>query len=80
MDKILPDIAYDKKLHIACGFAIAISSYLIGIWGLALAILAGIGKEVYDWWDYGKPDMYDMLATWAGGLCGFAAVQLLEAL
>ena len=80
MDKIFPDIPNDKRLHIACGFCIALSSYFIGIWGLILAMLAGVGKEIYDYFDYGKPDILDFAATLLGGVVGWAAVQLLGAL
>ena len=73
-------VPYDKKLHIFIGFFISLTSVFIGIWGLTLAILAGIGKEVYDYFDYGKPDILDFAATLLGGVIGWAVVQLLEAL
>lgn len=62
---------YDKQLHFLCGLLI---SLLIGlynpIYGLLTGVTAGIGKEVYDYYDYGLFDKYDMLATWAGAVIG----------
>ena len=58
----------------------ALSSIWIGIWGLILAVLAGIFKEVYDYLDYGKYDICDMLATWIGAIAGDLVVQLGQAL
>ena len=73
-------IPYDKKLHIGAGFVLALSSFFIGIYGLVLALLAGIFKEVFDYFDYGKPDVYDALATWCGGVIGFTVVQMVRVL
>lgn len=62
---------YDKKLHILCGLLL---SLLIGvynpIYGLFAGVVAGVAKEVYDYYDYGLFDKYDMLATWAGAVIG----------
>lgn len=64
-------MSYDKKLHFLCGCIIAL---LIGlynpIYGLLAGMTAGVAKEVYDYYDYGLPDKYDMLATWAGAFIG----------
>ena len=80
MDKIFPDLPYDKKLHIACGFAIALIMGFITdpITGIGFALAAGIFKECYDQYDYGKYDIMDMLSTWCGGACGFALVSLIS--
>lgn len=64
-------IPYDKKLHFLCGFLI---SLLVGLYnplyGLLAGVTAGVAKELYDYYDYGLFDKYDMLATWAGALIG----------
>lgn len=62
-------IPHDKKLHFCCG---CIISLLIGlynpIYGLSAGVVAGVAKEIYDYYDYGLFDKYDMLATWAGAV------------
>lgn len=62
---------YDKKLHFLCGCIIAL---LIGlynpIYGLLAGITAGVAKEVYDYYDYGGPDIKDFLATAVGSILG----------
>lgn len=80
MDKI-KSIPYDKKLHFGAGLGIAL---LVGIvsfvpwYGLVAGVLAGIAKEVYDWHDYGKFDVKDMIATWIGALVGFGIITALQ--
>ena len=63
-------IPMDKVLHFAAGFTIALIGALI--WdneiGFALAILAGISKEIYDQFKYGGFDWKDLLVTILGGL------------
>lgn len=80
LSKFLPNIPFDKKLHFLCGFLIAvIMGFIIDpITGLGLSIAAGIGKECYDDYDYGKYDIADMIATWIGGAVGFALVSLIN--
>lgn len=71
-------MAYDKKLHLLCGFAIAIvaGSYTPAT-GLICSVAAGVAKEVYDEYDYGGFDKQDMLATWAGSFLGVSIAHLL---
>ena len=67
-------IAYDKKLHFIAGIVICILVALIfknPLFGLIASVIAGIGKEIYDYYDYGKPDFLDCLATWVGGIAGY---------
>ena len=62
---------YDKKLHFLCGLLI---SLLIGLYnplyGLSAGVTAGVAKEVYDYYDYGGPDIKDFLATAVGSILG----------
>ncbi len=71
---------YDKTLHFAAGAAISLAAgVLIGpIWGLAAAIAAGIYKEIYDYVDYGRPDVWDAVATAAGGLLAYLVIVLVR--
>ena len=65
-------MADDKKLHMTCGFCIAlfVGSLCNPELGLTAGMAAGIAKEVYDYYDYGLFDKYDMYYTWAGALIG----------
>lgn len=64
-------MADDKKLHFLCGL---LTSLLVGlynpVYGLSAGVTAGVAKELYDYYDYGLFDKYDMLATWAGAVIG----------
>lgn len=62
----------DKQYHFLAGFsiALALSSYS-PVAGLALGMLAGVVKEVYDFKSYGLFDKVDMLYTWAGAAFGY---------
>jgi len=65
-------MAYDKQLHFIAGFLIAILAgyFFSPLWGLTAAIVAGLLKEVRDWYCYHGFDEKDMLSTWLGGLLG----------
>ena len=68
-------IAKDKQLHFAVGAAVSvIAVYVSGAaWlGVGVAAVLGAGKEVYDHLhrDRHTPDIYDFLATVAGGAAG----------
>ena len=62
----------DKIYHLVAGFTISlIFGFINPVLGLALAIIAGVGKEIYD-----KKikksviDPLDVIATTVGGLLG----------
>lgn len=60
-------IPYDKRIHFAVCFLIALLLFpLIGWWGAAFAMLAGIAKEMFDFDDYGLFSWGDILADLAG--------------
>lgn len=70
-------IGKDKLLHAAAGAVIAIVAALIwrftvgngwAFAGICSALLAGVGKELYDRRDYGVFDLEDVAATVIGGL------------
>lgn len=64
----------DKLLHFAAGAIIAFPATLaVGeVWGIAIAVFAGVAKEIRDELAYGGADLGDLLATVAGGLVGMA--------
>lgn len=70
----------DKQAHFWAGLAIMLAVSLFGGWvlGLSLAIIAAIGKEIYDMTGRGTPDYMDAVATIAGGLAG-AGLYLVRA-
>lgn len=72
-------MAYDKKLHLACGLAIAFIFGINSPWiGMTTGIVAGIVKEIYDYFDYGLFDKKDMLFTWLGSTIGTGLAILLK--
>lgn len=74
-----PKIPYDKRLHFLAGLLICIIASLTvnPTYGLAFAMAAGVVKEVYDYFDYGGPDVIDCLATWLGGGAGYAVAMMM---
>ena len=77
-------ITKDKIQHFLAGFIIsAIIGLFNSLLGLILAILAGVGKEVYDYISNRyyqckhTVDLYDCLATVLGGLIGYNVIQVL---
>ena len=66
-------LARDKWLHVLAGvvLAILVSVFESPAAGLGVAISAGVLKESYDWFDYGRFDFMDMFATCIGGLVVF---------
>jgi len=75
------DIPYDKRLHIIVGCAIflfASTVFPVDI-SIGSVIVAGIGKEIYDYFHPNHTcDFWDALATFAGGAIGFLARYFLE--
>lgn len=69
----------DKQAHFLAGLAIIHSVALFVDWrtGLVVAFAAGVGKEIVDYFRYGKPDRWDALATWLGGIAG-AVLHLIK--
>lgn len=63
MNKFYPP--YDKCLHFITGFFIfEISTIFVSDWiALVIVSLFGAGKEIYDYFDYGKFDILDAAFT-----------------
>ncbi len=62
----------DKRYHLTAGFVLSVvgSMMFTPIIGVGLGIVAGVLKEVKDYFDYGGPDLMDMVATTAGAVAG----------
>ena len=74
-------IEYDKKLHFVVCFAIAFALYpIIGWLGIGTSLATGIGKELYDYYDYGKFSWSDILADVAGIIVAILTIILIKAL
>jgi hypothetical protein len=73
-------IPQDKLEHFIAGVSIFGSGALLFnvTAGIALACVAGIGKElVWDWWlGKGDPDPRDAISTILGGLSGLVVAML----
>ena len=77
------NIPKDKKLHFLAGVIVCFVVALIfknPMYGLIASVIAGIGKEIYDYYDYGKFDFADALATWVGGIAGYIVGVLVKSL
>jgi hypothetical protein len=75
-------LSIDKQAHFFSGLALclAVALFFGAYAGLAVAVLAGIGKEVYDIYGRGTPDIFDAVATSAGGALGFVLIMITEVL
>lgn len=70
----LQKLPHDKALHLIGGVMIfAVFNFFVN-WQVGLAMSAGIGA-LKEYWDYqskkGTPDLWDFVATFAGGILGF---------
>jgi hypothetical protein len=67
----------DKGGHLIAGVLLGLLFGLI-FWpviGLAAACVAAVGKEIRDRLGYGTPDVFDALATMAGGVLAWAGLH-----
>lgn len=73
-------MAYDKKLHLVCGLFISLIIGLIfnPVLGVTASVVAGAGKEVYDYFNKDKHtvEFKDFAVTSIGGLLGFFLLTL----
>jgi len=58
-------LTQDLILHVLAGVLIALPGIKWRIF-FVLGIISGVGKELYDLWDYGLFDPLDMLYTFMG--------------
>ncbi len=72
----------DKQLHFIVGFFIVLfGGMLFNLQiGLLLAIIAAIGKEVFDSFGFGTPEFLDIVATLIGAAAGTLVFQILKGL
>ena len=79
-------MAYDKKLHFIAGLCISVAAMLLYFYyygtvnvllGVGGGMVAGVAKEIYDYFDYGLFDELDMLITWLGATVGAGLIYIL---
>ena len=71
----------DKKLHFSVCLGICLLLYpLIGWWSIGTAIATGIGKELYDWRNYGLFSWGDILADMAGIVAAVLMITIIKIL
>ena len=69
----------DKFLHFLCCCGIALVLYpLIGWWSIGAAVAAGVGKELYDWRDYGLFSWGDIIADMLGVVVAIIILILIK--
>jgi hypothetical protein len=71
---MLMRIPHDKMGHFIAGILIYAAVHFIDPFlALGVVVVAGIGKEIYDYINRDKhtPDIWDAFATVAGGAVGF---------
>ena len=69
----LNKLPHDKALHVIVGLlAYMVFHFVSPVAGLAATAVAAVGKEIYDWFnrDRHTPDLWDAVATIAGGVAG----------
>ena len=70
----LNKLPHDKALHVIVGvLAYMVFHFVSPVVGLAAAAVAAVGKEIYDYMnrDRHTPDVWDAVATMAGGVAGY---------
>jgi len=74
-------MSLDKKLHFSVCLGICLLLYpLIGWWSIGTAIATGVGKELYDWRDYGLFSCGDILADMAGIVAAVIVITIIKIL
>lgn len=69
----------DKQLHLVAGYAITLTFgiiFSVGI-GVAIGVVAGIGKEVYDKFFGGNPEKRDVFFTIVGSILAGGVLKVI---
>lgn len=69
----------DKLAHACLGALIAGGTLVLAgpMWAFTAVLIAAVGKELYDLRRHGEPDIWDAVATLAGGLVVIGAATCL---
>lgn len=69
----------DKILHFFVCFGITLLLYpLIGWWSIGTAVATGVGKELYDWRDYGLFSWWDIAADLTGTVVAVTIITIIK--
>lgn len=71
----------DKAYHMIAGFIIALLTGWLTrdvLIGFTFALLAGIAKEIYDYYGNGTSEMNDIIATAQGGAIGLIILTVID--
>lgn len=69
----------DKILHFSVCLGITLLLYpLFGWWSIGTALATGVGKELYDWRDYGNFSWGDIIADVIGVLVGVICLTIIK--
>ena len=69
----------DKKLHFSVCLGICLLLYpLIGWWSIGTAIATGVGKEMFDYKDYGLFSWWDIAADLAGTAVAVLIITIIK--
>lgn len=70
----LRSIPVDKQGHFIIGLIAYMAFHFAGVAvGLGVVAVLAVGKEIHDWFhrDRHTPDLWDAVATMAGGVAGY---------
>lgn len=70
----LKNIPIDKQGHFIIGLIAYMAFHFAGVAvGLGVVAVLAVGKEIHDWFhrDRHTPDLWDAVATMAGGVAGY---------
>lgn len=70
----LRNIPADKQGHFIIGLVAYMAFHFVGVAvGLGVVAVLAVGKEIHDWFhrDRHTPDVWDAIATMAGGVAGY---------
>jgi len=71
-------IPQDKQKHLAVGVIISLTIPFIGIYGLLLCLVAGVGKEIYDYISKkGTPEILDAVYTIIPAIIVYLITQII---
>lgn len=69
----------DMKLHFSVCLGICLLLYpLIGWWSIGTAIATGVGKEMYDYRDYGLFSWWDIAADLTGTVVAVTIITIIK--
>ena len=72
---------HDKLMHMIAGFIISLLTGWLThnvLIGFTVALVAGVVKEVYDYFGHGTSELNDIIATAQGGAIGLIILIMID--